>query len=334
MPLQDFTYIKVEPGRGLYTWNDYNNDDIQDLLEFELSPFPDQATFIRILLPRQVFLKTYQNKLSQQLNLNFINWNKAEQAWKRFASHFYNQTSLVIDRSVLREGNDLNFNIFKNSPDDLGLNANLRNSLFFNRGKQYYTNNYTFLNTSANNVLITGNQSNETTSHSFNFWHKIKESWLLDSQYILSNQKSDVENTPDRNFTIKGNEFTPKISYLFSGQSSVSISYTFLNKENTLAGAEKLNQQKLTAAFRLGNQQNATITGAFDWFENEFEGNSFSPIAYQLLNGLQPGTNFTWNLLAQKKITKFLEVNLNCSGRKTEISKTIHSGSVQLRAFF
>ncbi len=334
LPRQDFTYVEVEPGRGLYTWNDYNNDGIQDLLEFELSPFPDQATFIRILLPRQIFLKTYQNKLSQQLTLNFTNWKKSKQPWKHFVSHFYNQTSLVIDRSVLREGNDLNFNIFKNSADDLGVNANIRNSLFFNRGKQYYTSNYTFLNTTANNVLITGSQSNETTSHSFNFSHKIKESWLIDSQFVLNNQKSDVENTPDRNFTIQGNEFTPKLSYLFSGQSSVSVSYAFLNKENTSTGAEKLNQQKLTAAFRLGNQQNATITGAFDWFENEFEGNSFSPVAYQLLNGLQPGTNFTWNLLAQKKITKFLEVNLNYSGRKTKISKAIHSGNVQLRAFF
>ncbi|WP_010177671.1 hypothetical protein [Aquimarina agarilytica] len=334
LPRQDFTYVEVEPGRGLYTWNDYNNDGKQDLLEFELSPFPDQATYIRVLLPRQVFLKTYQNKLSQQVTLDLANWKKSELSWKRFAAHFYNQTSFIIDRKVSREGNDLNFNIFKNSADDLGLNANLRNSLFFNRGKQHYTSNYTFLNATTNNILITGSQSNETTSHNFNFSHKIKESWLFDSRYIMSHQKSEVENTPDRNFTLEGNEFTPKVSYLFSGQSSVSVSYSFLTKENTALGAEKLNQQKLTAAFRLGNQENATVTGAFDWFENEFEGNSFSPVAYQLLNGLQPGTNFTWNLLAQKKITKFLELNLNYSGRKTKISKTIHSGSVQLRAFF
>ncbi|WP_010523069.1 hypothetical protein [Aquimarina agarivorans] len=334
LPRQDFTYVEVEAGRGLYTWNDYNNDGIQDLLEFELSPFPDQATFIRVLLPRQVFIKTFQNRLSQQLTLNFSNWNTSKIPWQRLASHFYNQTSLVIDRRTLRDSNNLNFNIFKDREDDLGLNSNIRNSLFFNRGKQYYTSNYTYLNTTANNVLITGNQTNETTSHSFNFMHKIKESWLFDAQFIASNQKSEVDNALDRNYTLQANEFTPKVSYLFSGQSSVSIAYTLANKENKDFGTEQLNQRQVTAAFRLGNQQNATLTGSFDWFENEFEGNSFSPVAFQLLNGLQPGTNFTWNLIAQKKITKFLELNLNYSGRKTEISKTIHSGSVQLRAFF
>lgn len=52
------------------------------------------------------------------------------------------------------------------------------------------------------------------------------------------------------------------------------------------------------------------------------------------MEGLQPGKNFTWNLLAQKKLTKFLDLNLNYFGRKSELSKTIHTGTVQLKAYF
>jgi hypothetical protein len=53
-----------------------------------------------------------------------------------------------------------------------------------------------------------------------------------------------------------------------------------------------------------------------------------------MLQGLQPNKNFTWSVLAQKKLTGFLDLNLSYFGRKSENSKTIHTGSVQLRAYF
>ena len=76
------------------------------------------------------------------------------------------------------------------------------------------------------------------------------------------------------------------------------------------------------------------MTGEFNFYQNAYEGNPNTPVAYQMLEGLQPGKNFTWSLLAQKKLTKFLDLNLNYFGRKTETSKTIHTGSIQLKAYF
>jgi hypothetical protein len=59
-----------------------------------------------------------------------------------------------------------------------------------------------------------------------------------------------------------------------------------------------------------------------------------SPVAYQMLEGLQAGKNATWRLLIQKNITKFLDINLNYLGRKSMETKFIHTGSIQLRAYF
>jgi len=53
-----------------------------------------------------------------------------------------------------------------------------------------------------------------------------------------------------------------------------------------------------------------------------------------MLEGLQTGQNLTWRLLIQKKLTNFLDINLNYQGRKSETSQAIHTGSVQLRAYF
>ena len=76
------------------------------------------------------------------------------------------------------------------------------------------------------------------------------------------------------------------------------------------------------------------MTGEVNLFQNDFVGNSNTPVSYQMLEGLQPGKNFTWSLLAQKKLTKFLDLNLTYFGRKTETSKTIHTGTIQLKAYF
>jgi len=50
--------------------------------------------------------------------------------------------------------------------------------------------------------------------------------------------------------------------------------------------------------------------------------------------GLQPGKNYTWSLVFQRKLNSFLNLNINYLGRKSETSNTIHTGTVQLKAFF
>ena len=53
-----------------------------------------------------------------------------------------------------------------------------------------------------------------------------------------------------------------------------------------------------------------------------------------MLEGLQSGTNYTWNLSLQKRITSYLDLNINYLGRKSETANAIHTGTVQLRATF
>jgi hypothetical protein len=53
-----------------------------------------------------------------------------------------------------------------------------------------------------------------------------------------------------------------------------------------------------------------------------------------MLEGLQAGKNYTWNLLFNRKLNSFLNLNLNYLGRKSERSKIIHTGNIQLRAVF
>jgi hypothetical protein len=335
LPQQDFTYVRVEPGQGAYTWIDYNNNGIQELNEFEVAQFQDQGEYIRVLLPNQIFVKTHQNRLSQTLTFNPQQWSTSDNKSKQFWSHFYNQASYLIDRKIKREGNSFDLNPFASSDENqLALNKSVRNVLFFNRGKQHYTTSYTFLTNTSRTLLSIGFQESKLKSHQLNFNHKFATSWLVNLKSSLEKNESLSENFASRNYIIDEVRFQPKLSYLFNENARFDVFYQYTSKDNTVGNMETLLQNNYGVSFTYNNAQKVALTGEINFFDNTFDGNANTPVSYQMLEGLQPGKNFTWSLLAQKKITTFLDLNLNYFGRKTETSKTIHTGTVQLKAYF
>lgn len=331
---QEFTYLEVEPGQGIYMWNDYNGNGIQELEEFEVAVFSDQAKYIRVFLPNQVFVKTHQNRFSNSLTLNPAQWQN-EEGFKRVLSHFYNQTSFLVDRKIERNEDNFDLNPFGGNSDEvLGLNTNLRNSLFYNRGKQKHSVTYTYLLNEAKNLLSVGSVSNKTGSHQLQYNHLFSDIWLVNFNTKTVMTETTSENYDARNFRIETYNLNPKLSYLFTKNTSLDVFYEFQNKKNTIGSLESLIQHRVGVSFSFSGKKGFTSTGEFSLYENDFSGNSLSPVAYQMLEGLQAGQNLTWRLLLQKNLTQYLDLNINYEGRKSETSKTIHTGSIQLRAFF
>lgn len=331
---QEFTYLEVEPGQGVYTWNDYNGNGIQELQEFEVAPFPDQATYVRVFLPNQVFVRTHQNKFSQSLTLNPLQWQN-EKGFRKLLSYFYNQTSYLIDRKIERNTDNFDLNPFSSSEQNLlGLSSSIRNSLFYNRGKQDHSVTYTYISNRAKTLLTVGSQENSNNSHQLQYAHLIQKTWLLNfnGQTIKSDTYS--ENYGSKNFEIEGYLVGPKVSYIFSRNASWDLFYEYRSKENQIGDLETLYQQRLGTSFNYASEKQFTASGEFSLYKNDFTGNQLSPAAYNMLEGLLPGQNLTWRLLLQKNLTQFLDINVNYQGRKSETSKAIHTGNVQLRAYF
>ncbi len=330
---QDFTYVEVNPGQGTFTWIDYNNDGIQDLNEFEVAQFQDQANYVRVLLPNQLFVPTHQNKLALTLNLNPSSWND-KTGYKRILSHFFNQTSYQIDRMIAREGTSFSLNPFNDEDEQLGLNKSFRNSLFFNRGKQDFTTNYTYISTESQNLQSIGLFLSKVNSHQLGMVHRIKKSWLIDISLQSGSTTSLSENFENRNFKIDQSLFKPKLSYLFSASNQFDLFYQYQKKENKVNDQANLEQHNFGVNFSFNKQQAYAVNGTLTYIKNDFEGQAFSPAGFQILEGLQDGDNLTWQLLFQRNITSFLDLNLSYNGRATESAPTVHTGSVQLKAYF
>lgn len=331
---QEYTYIKVEPGQGIYKWVDYNGNGIQELDEFEVAEFPDEAEYLRVLLPNQHFVQVNENKFSQLLSLQPRQWREKEGVLGVLGK-FHNQTSYLIDRKVEKDGRRPNLNPFKDGGEaQIGLNLNFRNSLYFNRGLQRYTTGYTYMDVASENLQAFGLQKNRLQSHQLLFQHKIQEQWVLHSKLITSKNKASSSNFNSRNYLLENQEAEPRISYLPGLNASIDLFYRYAEKENQLGEQEKLTQHKFGLSFTYNNRQKHSIYGEVNYINNTFIGDSMSPVAYQMLEALQPGTNFTWTARIQKKLTDYLDLNFDYQGRKSDNTRVIHTGSVQLKAYF
>ena len=331
---QEFTYLEVEPGQGVYTWNDYNGNGIQELQEFEIAPFPDQAKYVRVFLPNQIFLKTHQNKFSQALTFNWSQWQNSN-GFRKFMSHFYSQSSYLIERKIQRNGDNFDLSPFSGSDDNLlGLNTSIRSSLFFNRGKQHHSVTGTYIGNRLKSLLSVGSQESKNKIFQLQYLHLLKKTWLFSLSSETGQTDLYSENYSSKNYEVDSYKVNPKISYLFNKNASWDVFYEYEKKKNILGDLEQLNQSRFGTSFSYASDKKFTANGEFSLYNNKFVGDAQSPVAFQMLEGLQPGKNMTWRLLLQKNLTQFLDININYQGRKTETSQTIHTGNVQLRAYF
>src|SRR5690606_8048047 len=110
--------------------------------------------------------------------------------------------------------------------------------------------------------------------------------------------------------------------------------YEYRKKENQLQGFETLEQHRLGTSFSFNGKKNFIINGEFSFYQNTFEGNAFSPVAYQMLEGLQPGRNLTWRLLFQRNLDNYHDMTVRYDGSSSESAQSTHTRTISLRAFF
>lgn len=330
LPQQDYQFIEVEAGHGYYQWIDYNNDNIKDLDEFEVAVFQDQATYLKIALPTTHYLSINTNKFNGSLAINLASLTK-----NKLLSHFSSQTAISTDVNREKDVSFIHLNPFDiNDERVLSLTSNFKNSLFFNRGKQHFSTDYSYLESKNKALYITGFQENDVQQHLVKLVHLLKKQWLFDLEFIHSKNKSNFDTFLERNYRINKNQFTSKVNFLKSKFFKMGANYQIKKMKNTLGNQEQLTANSYGVIAQYNNGEKASFRANFNWIDNHFTGNSLSAVGYQMLEGLQNGKNYTWQILMQKSIHHFLQLNLTYQGRKSLTSKTIHIGSVQLRAIF
>ncbi|HBI40147.1 MAG TPA: hypothetical protein DDY16_04285 [Tenacibaculum sp.] len=330
---QDFVYIETEPGQGYYIWNDYNKDGKQQFDEFEVAQFQDQAIYLRVTLPNIRFIPTQCLNYKQSITLNPQRW-EVSKGIRKLISHFFNNGYFSINNEQEKKEKGFWWNPYKIKTSNLlSLSYSVRNNFYYNRNLQRYSWVYTYGKSKNKQQFSVGSQESTSLIHQLNFQHKLTLFCAFETQGVYSESRLQTENLVNRNYHIKTKEIRPKLTFFYNKDHKLSFFYNFKKKENFDYGTEKLELQKLGLSYFLFSSKNQLkIDVAIS--SNKFSGKINTPVSYQMLEGLQVGNNYTWNLFWNQKLTSMLNLSLNYFGRKSQEINTIHSGAVQLKAIF
>jgi len=347
---KEFTYIEVQAGQGTYTWNDYNDNGIKELDEFEIAIFQDQAAYIRVFFPTDDYVKTFSNQFSQNLFINPAAIWGSKKGIKKFVSRFSNQLAYRGDRKTT--GNDFiaQLNPFIQTyqiadTNLLSTSNSLRNSAYFNRTARVFGAEFTWQDVKGKTLLTNGFESRTTSGYSAKTRVNVTQVFTLNGKYAWGQKTNLSDYFNRRDFTIDYYELEPKISFQPSSNFRLSLLFNYKEKENVLAkkfdafgefisGGEKSFFRTLGAEFRTASLDKGNLTASLNLVNINFTGGANSPVTFEMLEGLQNGQNLTWNVYYQRTLANNLQIDINYSGRANESTKTVHTGGVQVRAFF
>ena len=335
LPQQEYTFIEVEPGLGSYKWIDINGNGIQELEEFEIAVFEDEAIFIRVLLPNQIFLRTYQNKLNYSLQTNFSVFQNSNVDFIKILSKISNKFQISVDNKSEYQENKIILNsLFKGDDDLLAYNISIKNSFAINRAKNRYSITYTYSENEKKDTYSFGSNQHVNRFNKINIAHKINPSTLFE---LITNSERKMnlsENFSEKNYKIKEDLIKPKLTYFFDENNRINFSYENTSVMNLIGDNETLKQQTFGTEMYFDTKKKDGAIVNFNYYNNKFDGENNSIISYTMMNGLKNGENYTWSFTLVKKLNKTLDMNVRYFGRKSPKTPSIHNASFQVRANF
>lgn len=336
---QEFYYLEVPAGQGTYAWlGDLNGNGVKDLDEFAVSNFTDQAKYVRVSVNTNDYITVRSNQFSEVINLNPAAARTSYSGKPRFIEHFSNQFLLRLDKKTRGEDLLSSLNPFSRSLDDSLLvttNSNFRNMFFINRNDPVWGLDYTWQQNRNKSFLTNGFESRTLTTQSIN------GRWNTSQQFQVSGTvEQDLrENTSEffktRNWRILSNALEPRLTYQRGVDFRTTLSYRYTGKRNLFGDTgERAVIHKLGLDSRLNSVNAGTFNARFNFIRIDYNAPDNSQLAYELLEGLRDGDNYTWGVSLLRSLGKSMQLTLNYDGRKSTGTLVVHTGGVQFRAFF
>ncbi|TVQ08619.1 MAG: hypothetical protein EA361_16345 [Bacteroidetes bacterium] len=332
----EYMYVEVPAGQGVYVWNDYNENGIMELDEFEISPYPEEANFIRVFIPTDEFVPVYSTAISHSLNLDPAALWREEEGVLKLLSRFSNRLNYRIDNKKQGGLQPENFNPFLSDVDDsllISLSAMVRNSMFFNRTHPVYSIEWTFQDNRNKNLLSNGFESRVIRSNALRPRWNISRRVSLHGQGELGEKRNESEFFLQRNYRIRYYLLEPSVILQPAGNIRFNFSYGYQEQENR-DGEELAATHKLAVENRLSFPARGTVQWRYQLSFIDFPHDPNTPVAFEMLQGLRQGTNHIWNINWQHNLSAYLQLSFRYNGRKPPDVPAIHTGTVQLRAMF
>jgi len=347
-PRTEFNYLAVNPGEGNFTWVDRNRDSILQVDEMEIAVFQDQANYVRVAVTTPYYVRTNNVGLNQTLRLEpRLLWPTAKRGWRRSLARISTQSTLQINRRTFSGANGIRpWDPFQNNVADTSLatlNSAVRNILFINRAQPAWDASLSAGDNRSQLALTTGFEQRRARDYALHLRANLNRRWNAEADFINTLKSNENQAFETRNYRLQGWELGPKMTWLPVRGFRMIANMKWETSRNTLPGAERADQTNWSAELVWNptsrpNAQGfkaATSLRIKGTFANvRYTGTSNSAVAFAMLEGLQDGKNFLWNLTLDRQLSKSMQLSLNYEGRKTGENRVIHVARAQVRAVF
>ena len=339
-PKVEFTYVRVNPGEGSYIWLDslYNNDGIIQPNEMEVAPFQDLADYVRITAVTDEFIRTDNVNLNQSLRINPKAVWYNQEGLRRLMARLSTISTLSIKRKTQKAEGVTPYNPFQLDVADTALVAvtsNIRNVLFFNQADPTYDLQLGMTDNRNKFVQTSGFESRRNSEQYLQGRWNISRSWSTRLSLTQGLRTSDSEFFNNKDYRIESLKLSPELSFLPGKNFRTTLKYQLQLDENTLEqGGETARNHDFNLDTRYNRSTKSTIQLKISYVQVKFEGNPNSPVGFAMLNGLQRGQNFLWNLSLDRQLARNIQLRISYEGRKTGEARVVHTGRAQVAANF
>jgi hypothetical protein len=335
---REFVYVQVPTGQGTHTWRDDNGDGIQDLSEFYLAINPDEKNYIKIFVPTSEYVFAYENNFNYRLNFELPrNW-KNEAGLKKMMSRISGTASWNIIKRITNPELAARILPFYNdipAEDILSLKESVRSRIFYNRTNPGYGFDAGYFRTSNKQLLSQGFEGRSREEYSANARVNLSRLYSLKVLYQWGSSASNSDFLQGRKYLIEQKKVTPEISWQPGNNFRLSMLYGYSNKINVEGEPMEIaNIHEISANARVSKAASFSMDAILKYSNIDYSAQANTPVAYEMLEALQPGQNYTWSVIVQKKILQGLQLSVNYEGRKSQELSVIHIGRMQVSALF
>jgi len=329
-PALEYTYLRVNKGQGYYAWIDINGDSAIQVSEFDLAPFQDQGEYIRYAVTGNQFIRTRNHLFLQNLEIDpsRLSSNKGSlKWWQRFA--------LVSNFNVgWKQTGDHGFRSPFHADSGLaGLQAQIRNQVFFNRNRPGFELQAGQLINQNKQLLTTGFENRDLIEYFFRSRLLIHSRVSLESYLAKQQQKSELEFFDQRNYSITSHTMEPRIQIQASTAMRLTLAFRQKWSHNRM-GSEKSNAREVRLEGLSQPLNKWSVRSSCSLVGINYDGENNAWIEYSMLQGLRPGNNLLLSVNVDREIQKNTMLRLGYDGRKSEKSRFIQTGRVQVIASF
>jgi len=264
-------------------------------------------------------------------------WFNAK-GFRQVLSRFAVQSSLKTGRRTrqapgVQPWNPLQWNI----PDTalVAINSALRHVLFFNRSHPKWDLSAGHSDVWNKVVQTTGFEDRRNQEQFVRGRLNLSKALSAQGGATWALRISDSEFFDNRDFRISSFSGEPQLSWLPSRQFRLTARYKYQTDRNVLKEDGEFARRHDLSAESLFNKAGAwALRSRLSFVTVNFNGAANSPVGFAILNGLQPGRNWLWNIGLDRQLAKNLQLSFSYEGRQTGTGRMVHLGRASVGAVF